>query len=72
MKKLTEKEAIAALKKLEKQWPKDLWLFAANGTLCLMRKHPNERKEAGKPGSGMDRELIAESFPGIECDGGDW
>lgn len=46
----TAKEAaiIKELKSLARHWPKSLWLYSANGTLCVMRAGPNgEKKQVG-------------------------
>lgn len=34
---LEEKRAIASLKRLAKRWPSSLWLYAASGSLMVMR-----------------------------------
>lgn len=64
-----EKQAIAALKKLAKTWPKSLWLFSGSGTLCIMKKVGRRRKmnDQGR----VDQDCIAASIA-IENDGGDW
>lgn len=60
-----------ALKKLEKDWPNGLWLYAANGTLNLMTTHDDGSIQ--KPGNdGVDHDLVVQSYSKIQCDGGDW
>lgn len=51
-------------------WPDGYWLFAANGTLYLMRSYQDNR--AMTPIGGYDPEYIADAIEGIPCDGGDW
>jgi len=69
-KEAEEKRVIRALKRLEKIWPEGLWLFSANGTLNLMRTHPDGSRNI--PGEeGMDPSLKIQSFK-IQNDGGDW
>ncbi len=65
------RQLLATLRRLEKSWPKGYWLYAANGTLNLMREHPDgTRNIPGK--EGIDPSLSVATFPGIQCDGGDW
>lgn len=68
----TEKQAVAALKRVAKRWPNDLWLFSASGRLHVMRKHPDgSRAIPGADDNGMDPSLRIDSI-NIENDGGDW
>jgi len=68
---LTEEEekAIASFKRLAKKWPKSLWLYAASGTMCVMKKDEEDRQ-------AMDGEEVDAGYNvthiDIECDGGDW
>lgn len=64
-----EKAAIAALKRLEKTWPKSLWLYSASGTLCVMKKVNGEQKM--NRFGGVDQERLIDSIK-IENGGGDW
>ena len=64
------KRLVRALRRLEKDWPKDYWLFAASGTLNLMHAPGGQR--AMTADQGMDPKAIVETFKGIKCDGGDW
>lgn len=64
-----EKRAIAALKRLEKTWPKSLWLFSASGTLCVMKK--DEQGDRIRSGDGIDQAGQVATIK-IENDGGDW
>jgi hypothetical protein len=73
-KKLTREQVIRALRRLEKGWPDDLWLFAANSTLCLMEKTEGKHgmtNDLDKSGS-IDQEYILEIFEGVDVSGGDW
>ena len=65
-----ECNAIGALKQAAKHWPKTLWLFAADGRLCVMRKDKDGKRLITKEG-GMDQSAIIEHI-NIESDGGDW
>lgn len=60
-----EKRAINTLKRLSKKWPKDLWLFSANGSLCVMKGRGDEMAE------GHDPDLAVATID-IPNDGGDW
>ena len=67
----TRKTVIKKLQELNDNWPKDVWLFAADGTLHLM-----EFGEDGQPlmtnYGGVDDKAVIKTFTGISCDGGDW
>jgi hypothetical protein len=67
---LSEQTIIDALNKLDRGWPKDLWLFAASGQLVLMKTKDGERVYL--PNGGVDPAYEVMPFPGIACDGGDW
>lgn len=69
--KLTQKQVEQALKKLSDGWPDDLWIFAANGSFCLM-ECGTDKKRAMLPSEGYDSAYIVECYLGIDCDGGDW
>jgi hypothetical protein len=72
-KKLTEKQVRRALNRLEKGMPPDLWIFAADGGLWLMRCDENGER-AYVPGwnsGGVDPAYIVESYR-VPSDGGDW
>jgi hypothetical protein len=58
-----------ALRKLERSWPKGLWLFATGNGLSLMREHADGSRH-NRTG-GMDQDLEIASF-NIKNDGGDW
>lgn len=68
----TEEQLIAALRKLEKNWPDTHMLFSWSGSLCLMRK-------SLLPACGSEstnilesyNDAIVETFNRIESDGGD-
>ena len=68
-----EKNAIASLKRLATRWPRSLWLFSANGTLCVMRHDSlgNQPHVEHPHGGGVDPEYIVGSAD-IDNDGGDW
>ena len=67
---MTEDAAISALHRLQKKWPKSLWLFAASGTLTVMKKDENGNKRITEFG-GFDSDATVTTID-IECDGGDW
>jgi len=65
-----EQRVINTLDRLSKRWPKSLWLFSANGTLCIMKK--NEHGEQAETAHGcVDPEYLVTTIA-IENDGGDW
>ena len=64
-----ERTAIESLKRLANKWPKTLWLFSANGKLCVMRKDAHGEK--ARDGEGFDQNSII-AWIDIENDGGDW
>ncbi len=72
-----EKQAIAALQRLAKSWPKSLWLFSAAGTLNVMKTNEaGERARkmehwGGQPAEGLDPDYIVASVA-ISNDGGDF
>jgi hypothetical protein len=70
-----EIKSIRKLKALAKTWPDSLWLFAANGSLHVMRTKPDGSRATLKDdsiGIGMDQDYIVETIHGISVDGGDW
>ena len=64
------KKALKAFERLWKECGDDYWIFAATGTLCLMRKENGDRMLTDD--GCMDPAAIVQSYEGIECDGGDW
>lgn len=64
----TEKQLIAALKKLESRWPDGHSLFSWSGTLCLMN---DNFMPDGDEYTGSANDAVIEDFPGIPSDGGD-
>jgi hypothetical protein len=64
--KLTHKQVIAALDRLEKGWPDDLLLFSWSGTLCLI--HVNDAVDAGL---GVFEDDIIWNSCAITNEGGD-
>ncbi len=65
-----EKNAIARLKRLERVWPKTLWLFAEGSALHVMRKN-DEGEHRMTSSGGVDPEAIVTTIY-IESDGGGW
>ena len=66
------REAIRALKRAAKIWPDSLWLFSADGSLCLMKcgeygGHVHTDSFQG----GIDQEYLITTID-IDNDGGDW
>lgn len=68
--KLTKKQVIMSLKRLNDGWPDGLWLFSASGTLLLMKY--GEDGHAVMDGEVYDQNCIEESFMKIHNDGGDF
>jgi hypothetical protein len=66
-----EKKALTALKRLEKLWPRSLWVFAANGRFIVMKTNEAGERVMTHRGGGTDPGYIVEDFC-IPCDGGDW
>lgn len=70
-----EKKAIAALKRLEKSWPKSLWLYSASGSLNVMQCN-EEGKQAHLSTAENGYEATDPAFSicviNIPNDGGDW
>jgi hypothetical protein len=63
-------EAIATLEKLAKEWPPDLWIYAA-GYIHVMQLGP-DGQPAMHSGGGVDPDYIVATISGIPCSGGDW
>lgn len=70
--KLTDNElaAIRSLKQLEKSWPGSLWLFAASGTLSVMRTDLDGNRVV-TAGGGFDESYCVATVI-LPSDGGDW
>ena len=66
-----EQKAIDALKKLEKIWPKSLWIFATGNGLHVMRCGKNGEHMTDSYGS-MDEKRELAYITGIDNDGGDF
>ncbi len=66
----TEERAISKLKEVARTWPKSLWLFSANGDLCVMRKTKDGNRFMTSDG-GVDQAAVVTHIE-IENDGGDW
>ena len=71
MKELTQKKVESMLKTLDKEWPDNLWLFSASGTLHLMQMGTDGHPVFAQRG-GVDPEYIIMTFSKIGNDGGDW
>ena len=68
-----ERNAIASLKRLAKNWPQTLWLFATGSNLSVMRVDEDGRRVyLDGPRGGVDPDYEVDSIPGIPNDGGDW
>lgn len=65
-----ERNAISTLKRLEKRWPKTLWLFSNGMSISIMRCGENGEHVTEDHG-GMSLDYIVDSV-NIENDGGDW
>ena len=64
-----EDRAIKTLENLSNRWPKNLWLFAADGQLNVAKK--KDGQHAMNDNGGVDQDYIV-SIINIEADGGDW
>lgn len=71
--KYTHNQAVAALKRLAKRWPKTLWLFSASGTLCVMEKTSDGQVAMTEESNSsfVDPDFCIAEID-IENDGGDW
>jgi hypothetical protein len=67
----TEKQTIAALRRLEKNWPEGYTLFSWSGSLVLLRDELLPEESGGKCHGGSHDDAIVADFPGISNDGGD-
>lgn len=65
-----EMQAISALQKLAKKWPKSLWLFSGSGSLNVMRSG-KDGKPVYKNTGGVDPDYSIDIID-IPNDGGDW
>jgi hypothetical protein len=65
-----EQNAINTLKRLEKRWPKGLWLFS-NGMSISIMKYPENMDDIVNESGGMNQDYIVDSID-IPNDGGDW
>lgn len=68
-----QKSAIASLKRLAKRWPKGLWLYSANGELCVMKCGKNGERVLGEgwKGESFNQDYSIDTI-NIPNDGGDW
>ena len=64
-----EKAAISALKRLQKRWPKTLWLFSSSGTLLVMRCDENGERVMNHLGC-VHQDYVVDTID-IPNDGGD-
>jgi len=71
MEKLSQKQVIRALRRLERGWPEDLWIFVGDGTLTLMEKDV-QGDEVETTSGGVDPNYAVDRFPHIRADGGGW
>lgn len=67
---MTEPQALSALARIAKRWPKSLWLWAASGSLHVMRCGEDGKRVMTSIG-GVDPDYSVASIP-LPCDGGDW
>ncbi len=67
----TEKQAIAALRRLEKNWPEGYTLFSWSGSLHLLKNDLMPNSSGYGHFDGFHEAAIIETFPGIRNDGGD-
>ncbi len=64
-----EDRAIATLGNLSKRWPKNLWLYAADSQIYVMKK--KDGQHVMNYHGGVDQDYIVGTIY-IEADGGDW
>jgi len=62
---------ISKLRRLETTWDNNYWLYAAEGTLHLMRKNELGERAILLNGS-IDPNWSVTTFPGLDVDGGAW
>jgi hypothetical protein len=67
----TEKQTVAALRRLEKNWPEGYTLFSWSGSLCLMKDDLKPEDQGLRTAEGSHNEAIVATFYGISNDGGD-
>lgn len=67
----TEEQAIRALKRIAKRWPKSLWLYAGDGEFIAVMRNLPDGSRAVTPHGGVDPEAIVDKVQ-IPNDGGDW
>jgi hypothetical protein len=65
-----EMSAINTLKRLQKNWPKSLWLFANGQSLCVLKKTSDNKRAYGER-EAVDQDYVVASIS-IENDGGDF
>jgi hypothetical protein len=70
-KKLTLKQVIRALRRLEQGWPDGVEIFVGDGTVHLMDSPP-DGGDGCTPSGCNDQSNVIMSFPGIPADGGGW
>lgn len=66
---MSEEQAIAALNRIVKRWPQSLWLWAASGSLHIMKCNPDGSRQETRTGGYADASV---GYVSIPCDGGDW
>jgi len=75
MAKLTQKQLIAALKRLEKNWPKSHWLWVAGGVHLMRCNEDGEQvrisRYGDQSGQSVDDAYTVATFY-FPADGGDW
>ncbi len=69
MSKLTRQQVMRALKRLEKGWPDDLWIWAGEGGIILMAKNEDNQHALDLSGC-LDQDYEIECYTGIDNDGG--
>lgn len=65
-----EQKSIDSLKRLSKSWPKSIWIFAADGSLNIMKCNEVNDIAINSVG-GVDQNYLIDTIP-IMSDGGDW
>jgi hypothetical protein len=67
----TEKQTIAALRRLEKNWPEGYTLFSWSGSLVLLKNELLPEESGGRAVGGSHNDAIVAEFHDISSDGGD-
>lgn len=62
---------VRRLKRLEKDWPENLWCFANGQKLYVLETSPNGERMMTDRDGGVDEDYVVAALD-IPSDGGDW